>query len=56
LIPLTVAETRRLFHLADQGEHAIDHGLHWSAWRRAHQAEARRHHIKLRLKLQVLAL
>jgi hypothetical protein len=39
LIKLTLAEIRRLLNLAHRGEHAIAHGLHWSTWRRRHQAE-----------------
>ena len=44
LITLTLAEIRRLLNLIHHGEHAITHGLHWSTWRRRHQAEARRTH------------
>ncbi len=54
LIPLTLAEIRHLFNLADHDEGAIDHGLHWSRWRRRHQAEARWHHFRRRLRLQTL--
>jgi hypothetical protein len=56
LIALTVAEIRRLFNLADKDDQAIDHGLHWSAWRRAHQADARRHHFRRRLRLQMIEI
>jgi hypothetical protein len=53
LIALTVAEIRRLFNLADKDDQTIDHGLRWSAWRREHQADARRHHVRRRLRLQM---
>jgi hypothetical protein len=53
LIVLTVAEIRRLFNLVDKDDQAIDHGLRWSAWRRGHQADARRHHFRRRLRLQM---
>jgi hypothetical protein len=53
LIALTIAEIRRLFNLADKDDQAIDHGLRWSTWRREHQADARRHHVRRRLRLQM---
>ena len=56
LIRLTLAEIRRLFSLAGQPEDVIDHGLHWSRWRRRHQAEARCHHFRRRLRLQALVV
>jgi hypothetical protein len=56
LIALSIAEIRRLFNLIDQDDHAIDHGLRWSAWRREHQADTRRHHFKRRLRLQTLMI
>ena len=56
LIRLTLAEIRRLFSLAGQPQDAIDRGLHWSRWRRRHQAEARWHHFRRRLRLQVLVM
>jgi hypothetical protein len=52
MIPLTVAEIGRLFHLAGQAAEVIQHALHWSHFRRRHQAEARRHHFRRRLKIQ----
>ena len=54
-IPLTVPEIRRLF-IRDQAKHLIDHALHWSSFRREHQADARRLHFRRRLKIQALAL
>ena len=57
LIRLSVTEARRLFNARHQGKHAMQQALAWSIWRREHQAEARRHHFRRRLKLQqVLAL
>jgi hypothetical protein len=53
---LTIGEIRRLFNLIGQPDHAIHLGLHWSALRRRHQAEARRHHFKRRLRLQVMQI
>jgi hypothetical protein len=56
LIALTLAEIRRLLPLIHHGEHAITHGLHWSAWRRWHQAQARRAHVQRHLRLQTLMI
>ncbi|WP_329134985.1 hypothetical protein OG552_20490 [Streptomyces sp. NBC_01476] len=53
LAALTLAEVRRLFNVIGAAHDAIDHAIHWSNWRREHQAEARRHHIKRRLQLQI---
>ena len=55
-IPLTVAEIRRLFNVRQLAKDAIEHALHWSCFRREHQADARRHHFRRRLKIQALAL
>jgi SRSO17 transposase len=49
LIPLTVAEIKRLFNLATRAWQSIMHHLHWSRWRRRHQARARWHHHQARL-------
>lgn len=56
MIPLTIAEITRLFNVLDQATEAIQHALHWSCFRRRHQADARRHHFRRRLKIQALAL
>jgi hypothetical protein len=56
LIPLTLAEIRRLFNLRHQAKHVIHTAMTWSLYRRQHQAEARRHHFTRRLKIQTLAL
>jgi hypothetical protein len=55
-IPLTLAEVRRLFNVCDLAKQAINHALHWSNFRREHQAQARWHHFRRRLKIQYLAL
>ncbi len=44
MIPLTVPETRRLLHMAADTPEQQRHGLHWSHWRRAHQAMAKQCH------------
>ena len=56
LIALTIAEIRRLLNLIHHDDHAIAHGLHWSTWRRHHQAQARRAHIRRRLRLQTITI
>ena len=56
LIALTLAEIRRLLNLPHHGEHAIEHGLHWSTWRRGHQAQARRAHVRRHLRLQIIMI
>ena len=44
LIPLAVTEIKRLFNLATRAWQSIEHHLHWSGWRRRHQARARWYH------------
>lgn len=52
LLPLTVPEVRRLvYSLVWQRPLSAQHGLHWSQWRRRHQARARRCHYRRRLHL-----
>jgi hypothetical protein len=47
LLPLTVPEVRRLlFALVWQPPPSLDQVLHWSGWRRRHQARAKQAHIK----------
>ena len=41
LIPLTVAEIKRVFNLLTGAWQTIRHYLHWSWWWRRHQARAR---------------
>jgi SRSO17 transposase len=49
LIPLTLPEIRRLFaRLISTTIHTIDHWLHWSTWRRRHQARAKASHYRRR--------
>jgi hypothetical protein len=52
LIKLTANETRRLMNLlaSTATDHAKALGLAWSAWRRRHQAIARWHHWRTRLR------
>jgi hypothetical protein len=40
LIPLTVAEVKRLINLFTPNRHSITHHLRWHIWRRLHQARA----------------
>jgi len=49
-IALTTAEVRRLFTtLLNKPLHRLSHLLHWSTWRRRHQAHARQSHYQRRL-------
>jgi SRSO17 transposase len=48
-IPLTVVEVKKLFNLATRTWHPTSHHLHWSQWRRRHQARARWYHHRARL-------
>lgn len=50
LIPLTVAEVKRLTNLITQTGRALAHHLRWSWWRRRHQARARWFHHRTRLR------
>jgi hypothetical protein len=50
LIPLTVAEVRRLADLVIRTARALSHHLRWSWWRRRHQARARWFHHRTRLR------
>src|SRR5664279_2159585 len=56
LVALTLAEIRRLLNLIHHGEHAVARGLEWSTWRRWHQAQARRAHVRRHLHLQTLMI
>jgi SRSO17 transposase len=49
LIPLTVAEMKRLVNLLTRTWHSLEHHLHWHIWRRRHQARARWFHQRIRL-------
>jgi SRSO17 transposase len=50
LIPLTVAEIKRVFNQLTRTWQALRHYLHWSWWRRRHQARARWFHQRARLR------
>jgi hypothetical protein len=56
LIALTLAEIRNLLNVNRDDDHAIIHALHWSKWRRHHQADARRAHVRRHLRLQILMI
>ena len=56
LIPLTLAEVRRLINLDRHNSDALTHGLYWSIFRRSHQAAARRAHVRRHLSLQTLVI
>jgi hypothetical protein len=56
MIALTAAEARRLFNLSARLTHDQEHHQHWSDWRRAHQARARRCHYNRRLNNHRLLL
>ncbi len=53
LIPLTRNEIRRLFAGLFHQPSPVRHQLHWSRWRRRHQATARRCHYQRRQALAV---
>lgn len=52
LIPLTVAEIKRLFNLLTQRLQPETHHLRWIWWRRRHQARAKWFHHRTRLRRQ----
>jgi hypothetical protein len=56
MITLTTAEARRQFNLSTRAIRDPAHHQHWSDWRRAHQATARRSHYNRRLKSHGLSL
>jgi hypothetical protein len=56
MITLTAAEARRLFNLSTRITRDPEHHQHWSDWRRAHQARARRFHYNRRLSNNKLML
>jgi SRSO17 transposase len=49
MIPLTVAEMKRLFNTTTAASPSLLHAAHWSIWRRRHQARARWFHQRARL-------
>lgn len=51
LVPLSVAEVRRLFQcVLLRPQVPVKHVLHWSWWRRRHQARARHFHYRMRAR------
>ena len=50
LIPLTVAEVKRLANLLTRTDQRLAHHLRWARWRRRHQARARWFHHRNRLR------
>ena len=52
LIPLTVAEIKRLFNAATTRPRSLRHAAQWSRWRRRHQARAHWFHKRARLARQ----
>ena len=50
LIPMTVAEVKRLLNMVTRTCHDIAHHLRWNWWRRRHQARARWYHHRTRLR------
>jgi hypothetical protein len=54
LVPLTVAEVKRLYNLATRTIYDAMHHLRWTWWRRRHQARARWFHHRARLRRQLL--
>jgi hypothetical protein len=49
VIAFTVNEVRKLFNrITAPVQHAIEHALHWSRWRRTCQARARASHYHRR--------
>ena len=49
MIPLTVAEVKRLLAAAVARHHPEGHAVRWLAWRRRHQARSRWFHQRTRL-------
>ncbi|SEH03500.1 SRSO17 transposase [Nonomuraea solani] len=56
MVPLTVAEIKRLFNAATTRTPTLEHTAHWSAWRRRHQARARWFHQRTRLATAYIQL
>jgi SRSO17 transposase len=50
VIRFTVVEVKRLFNLLTRVWQTAEHHLHWSRWRRRHQARARWYHHRARLR------
>jgi SRSO17 transposase len=56
MIPLTIAEIKRLLNAAATHTLSLEHTAHWSAWRRRHQARARWFHHRARLATAYIQL
>lgn len=54
LIAFTVNEIKRLYMLRNHKIRDIAHRLHWSQWRRRHQARARWFHHRTRLNRETV--
>ena len=54
LVPLTVAEVKRLFNLLTRTTRDLAYHLRWTWWRRRHQARARWFHHRARLRRRLL--
>jgi SRSO17 transposase len=50
LVPLSVAETRRLLNLFTPKPESKEHHMYWDWWKRRHQARARWFHQRTRLR------
>lgn len=50
LTGLTMNEIRRMHAILSRPAHPASYHLHWSRWRRRHQARARWHHHSTRLQ------
>ncbi|MET7843218.1 hypothetical protein ABZT45_32350, partial [Streptomyces sp. NPDC005356] len=55
-IRVSLAEARRLFNLIGRPLHEIQNALRWSTFRRRHQVEARRHHFRRRMRIQMMQI
>lgn len=49
MVPLTIAEIKRLLNATATHTLSLEHTAHWSAWRHRHQARARWFHRRARL-------
>lgn len=54
LVPLSVAEVKRLFNLLTHTARDLAYHLRWAWWRRRHQARARWFHYRARLRRRLL--
>lgn len=54
LVPLSVAEVKRLLNIATRTVRDLAHHLRWAWWRRRHQARARWFHHRARLRRRLI--